>query len=54
MEIEEKFIVKYLKEHFTKIDNSVLNFLAYSKDTNIIVVKGTVEEWKKFLNNEVK
>lgn len=51
--MNENEIVKYLKEHFSKNDNAVLKFVDYSKDNTNIVVKGTVEEWKKFIGEPV-
>lgn len=48
--MKENEIVKLLERHFTEMDNAVLEFTNYSKDTTEIVVKGTVEEWNKFLN----
>ena len=48
--MKENEIVKLLEKHFKEMDNAVLEFTNYSKDTTEIVVKGTVEEWNKFLN----
>lgn len=51
--MNENEIVKYLKDHFNKNDNAVLKFINYSKNNTEIVVKGTVEEWKKFIGEIV-
>lgn len=49
----ENEYVKYLEKHFTENDNAVLKFIDYSNDKTNIVVKGTVEEWKKFIGEAV-
>ena len=51
--MNENEIVKYLKEHFRNNDNAVLKFVDYSKNNTNIVVKGTVEEWKKVIGEIV-
>lgn len=51
--MNENEIVKYLKEHFKENGNSVLKFVNYTKDNTSILVKGTVEEWKKFIGEVV-
>ena len=51
--MNENEIVKYLKEHFDKIPNSVLKFVNYNENRTEIVVKGTVEEWKEFIGEVV-
>lgn len=51
--MDEKNIIKQLKECFKTLDNPVLKFIDYSKNADTIIVKGTVDEWVKFLN-EVK
>ena len=51
--MNENEIVKYLKEHFKENPNPVLKFINYSKNNTEIVVKGTVEEWKKFIGDVV-
>jgi hypothetical protein len=48
--MDENDIVKTLKEEFKIIDNSVLKFVNYTSDRTEIVVKGTVEEWRKFFD----
>lgn len=48
--MKDREIVKFLEKYFTEMDNAVLEFTNYSKDTTEILVKGTVEEWNKFLN----
>lgn len=53
LNMNENEMVKYLKEHFNENDNAVLKFVDYSKDNTNIVVKGTVEEWKKFIGEPV-
>lgn len=48
--MDDDDIVKILKEEFKVVDNSVLKFINYTSDRTEIVVKGTVEEWRKFFD----
>lgn len=48
--MEQEDIIKKLKEHFKTLDNPVLKFIDYSKNTDTLVVKGTIEEWRKFFD----
>lgn len=52
--MKENDVLNILKEYFKIVDNPVLKFINYNKDRTEIVVKGTVEEWVKFINEATK
>ena len=49
--METAEIIESLKFYFTKVKNPILTFINYESDDVEIMVKGTQEEWEKFLNN---
>lgn len=49
----EDEIVKLLKEHFVKVNNPVLKFINYTTNQTEILVKGTPEEWRKFIESKL-
>ncbi len=49
--MKEKQIIDELKLHFNTVQNPVLKFINHNTDQTEIVVKGTVEEWSKLLEN---